>query len=74
MDPDLLFVIGLVVAGFSIPSIMGAIADGRVPRAAAIAVLVGGGLIAIAISNKPSGYAINDIPRVFVDVIGRYIN
>lgn len=74
MDPDLMFVIGLVVAGFSVPSIMGALADGRVPRAAAIAVLVGGGLIALAINEKPSGYAIQDIPTVFVDVVGRYIN
>lgn len=74
MDTDLMFVIGLVVAGFSIPSIMGALADGRVPRAAAIAVLVGGGLIALAVNQKPGGYAVNDIPSVFVDVVGRYIN
>ena len=40
MDPDLMLVIGLVIGGFSIPSIMGALADGRVPRAAAIAVMV----------------------------------
>jgi len=74
MDPDLMLVIGLVVAGFSIPSIMGALADGRVPRTAAIAVLIDGGLVAIAVNNKPTGYTINQIPGVFVDVIGRYIN
>jgi hypothetical protein len=74
MDPDLLIVIGLVVGGFSIPSILGAIADGRVPRAAAIAVMVAGGLIALAINENPDGYAINDIPDVFVNVVARYIN
>ncbi|AGI73660.1 hypothetical protein OA238_c37110 [Octadecabacter arcticus 238] len=74
MDPDLLIVIGLVVGGFSIPSILGAIADGRVPRAAAIAVMVAGGLIALAINENPDGYAINDIPDVFVNVVERYIN
>jgi hypothetical protein len=74
MDPDLLIVIGLVIGGFSIPSILGAIADGRVPRAAAIAVMVAGGLIVLAINENPDGYAINDIPDVFVNVVARYIN
>ena len=74
MDPDLLIVIGLVVGGFSIPSILGAIADGRVPRAAAIAVMVAGGLIVLAINEDPGGYAINDMPDVFVNVVARYIN
>ena len=74
MDPDLMLVIGLVVGGFSIPSIMGALADGRVPRAASIAVLVSGGLIALAVRGKPGGYEISDIPDVFVSVVGRYIN
>ncbi len=69
-----MLVIGLVVGGFSIPSIMGAFADGRVPRAAAIAIMVAGGLIALAVNEKPSGYAISDIPDVFVGVVGRYIN
>jgi hypothetical protein len=74
MDPDLLIVIGLVIGGFSIPSILGAIADGRVPPAAAIAVMVVGGLIVLAINENPDGYVINDIPDVFVNVVARYIN
>jgi len=69
-----MMVIGLVIGGFSIPSIMGALADGRVPRAAAITVMVAGGLIALAIRDNPGGYAINDIPDVFVSVVARYIN
>ena len=74
MDSDLMLVIGLVIGGFSIPSIMGAFADGRVPRAAAITVMVAGGLIVLAIREQPGGYALNDIPDVFVNVIGSYIN
>ena len=74
MDPDLILVVGLVVGGFSIPSIMGALADGRVPRAAVIAIMVACGLVALAIKNQPGGYAIADIPDVFVKVIGHYIN
>lgn len=69
-----MLVIGLLVGGFSIPSIMGAIADGRVPRAAAIAIMVAGGLVVLAVREHPGGYAIEDIPDVFVSVVGRYIN
>ncbi|WP_281984411.1 hypothetical protein [Thalassorhabdomicrobium marinisediminis] len=73
MDPELFLVIGLVVGGFSIPSIMGALADGRVPRAASIAVMVSGVLIVLAIRDRPGGVALADIPDIFVSVVGRYI-
>jgi|TARA_B110000503_G_scaffold98632_1_gene147797 hypothetical protein len=73
MNPDVMFVIGLVVSVFSIPPILGAVADGRAPRAAAITVLIGGGLIALAVSQKPSSYSISEIPDVFVRVVGQYI-
>lgn len=69
-----MFVVGLVVAGLSIPSIIGALADGRMPRAASAGVLLGGGLIALAVSQKPAGYAVEDIPSVIVEVVGRYID
>jgi hypothetical protein len=69
-----MLVTGLVVAGFSVPAILGALADGRAPRVASIAVLVGGGLVALAVSQTPGGYAIADIPTVFVEVVGRYID
>lgn len=73
MDADLMFVIGLVVGAFSIPSIIGAMADGGVPRVASIAVIVSGVLIVLAIQDTPGGYKISDIPDVFVEVIARYI-
>lgn len=73
MDPDLLMVVGLVIGVFSVPSILGAFADGRVPRAAAITVLISGGLIALAIRANPNGYAIDQLPDLFVNVIARYV-
>lgn len=69
-----MLVVGLVVGVFSIPSIMGALADGRVPRAAAIAIMIAGGLIALAVRDNPGGYEIADIPNVFVSVVGRFMN
>ena len=74
MDPQLALVIGLVVAGFSVPAIVSAFSDGRAPRAAAIALVIGGGLAVWAFNQKPGGYRLEEIPQVFVEVVGRYIN
>ncbi len=74
MDSDLFLVIGLVISGLAIPSIVGALVDSRVPRAAAIMVMIGTGMIAIAIMKKPSGYSIDDIPKAFTRVVGKYVN
>ena len=74
MDPDLMFVIGLVVLVFAIPPVFGAISDGRAPRTAAILVMIGGGLLALAIYQNPSGYTVAGIPDVFIAVVGRYVN
>ena len=74
MDPDLMFVIGLVILVFSVPPIMGALSDGRAPRAASLMVLIGGGLLVTAIGQKPGGYALAEIPDVFISVVGRYLN
>lgn len=74
MDSDLFFVIGIIVAGFAIPAVIGAFSEGRPPRAAAIMIMIGGALIALAIYERPNGYTFAGIPDVFVRVVGRYIN
>lgn len=73
MDTDLALVIGLIVAAFSIPSILSAISDRRAPRASAITVLIAGGLIVLAIQGKPGGYQLQQLPDVFLNVIARYM-
>ncbi len=73
MDPDLALTLGLVIAAFSVPSILSALSDRRAPRASALTVLIGGGLILYAIQGKPGGYAMAQIPDVFVSVVGRYL-
>jgi hypothetical protein len=74
MDPDLFLVIGLALAVLTIPSLLAAYSESRAPRAAAIVVLVAGVLIVIALTNKPGGYTIGEIPDVIFRVIGRYVN
>lgn len=73
MDPDLIFIIGLVLGVFSIPSIMSAFSEGRAPRVAAFTVIAAGVMVVWAIQNKPGGYDIYEIPNVFVQVVARYL-
>ncbi|MGB7316810.1 MAG: hypothetical protein WBC85_02485 [Planktotalea sp.] len=68
MSYDLALVLGLVIAGFSIPAIVSAFSDNRTPRAAAITVMLGGGLIVWAVMGKPGGYTLDQIPEIFVKV------
>lgn len=74
MDPDLFLVIGLFLAVLTIPSLLSAFSESRAPRAASIVVLVAGVLIVVALTNKPGGYTIGEIPDVIFRVIGRYVN
>ncbi|MEP3442255.1 MAG: hypothetical protein ABJN72_12330 [Sulfitobacter sp.] len=73
MDTDLALVIGIILAGFSIPSILSALSDKRAPRASAITILIAGGLILFAVQGKPGGYTFEQMPDVFVNVIARYM-
>ncbi len=73
MDPDLALSLGLVVGAFSVPSILSALSDKRAPRASAVTILIGGALILYASQSKPNGYALEEIPDVFVKVAARYL-
>jgi len=73
MDPDLLLVIGIVLAVLAVPAILSAFTDGRPPRAAAILIMVAAGLIGLAVVNRPMTYTLDEVPDVFVRVIGRYL-
>ena len=74
MDTDLFLVIGIVIVALSIPSLLQAWTDGRVPRTGAIMLLVGGVLVVTALTQHAGGYSFSEIPDVFFSVIGRYIN
>jgi hypothetical protein len=73
VDSDLIFIVGLVVLVLSFPVIVGAYAEGRPPRTAAIMILIGGGLMAIAVWQRPGIYTLEGIPDTFVRVVGRYL-
>ena len=73
MDPDLFFVIGIILGLLSIPSLLTAFSESRAPRMGAIMALVAGVLVVIAMQNKAGGYTFAEMPDVFFNVIGRYI-
>ncbi len=73
LDPDLALVLGVIIAAFSIPSILSALSDKRAPRASMLTILIGGGLILFAIQNKPGGVTLDQIPDTFVKVVARYL-
>ncbi len=74
MDTDLMLVVGLLVCVLAIPTLLSAFAESRPPRAGAIMVLIGGVLLALALTQKPSGYTFAEVPEVVFRVIGRFIN
>lgn len=69
MSYDLALVLGIVISGFSIPAIVSAFSDSRAPRAASLMILIGGGLLAWAVTGKPGGYTLDQIPDIFVKVV-----
>lgn len=74
VDSDLLLVIGIIVGGFAIPAVLSAMSDSRSPRAAAVAFVIGGGLVLAAFMTKPGGYSADMIPEAFIRVIARFLN
>lgn len=73
MDTDIALVIGLVLVGFSIPAMMSAITDGRGPRASALIILIAFVLVLYAVTQKPGGYSMAEIPEAFVHVVSLII-
>lgn len=74
MDIDLIFVVGVAVAAFAIPSVVSAYSDRRWPKQAALMLLIGGGAIAYAMQQNPGVYSLGTIDDAILLVLGRYLN
>ena len=72
MDADLALVLGIILLVFSIPSILSAFSEGRAPRVAAFTIILGGTMVVWALSQKPGGFNIMEIPEAFVRVVARF--
>ena len=73
MDTDLALILGIVLGGLSIPSILSAISETRPPRMSSLLLLAAAGLIAYAMMSRPGGYRLEQIPDVFFSVLGRFL-
>ncbi|WP_323786004.1 hypothetical protein [Thalassovita sp.] len=74
MDSDLILVIGVTVAGFSIPSMVSAWSDGLMPRVPILSFLLGMALTVYAYVLKADGVDLTDIPMAYIRVVGRILN
>jgi hypothetical protein len=74
MDTDLFLTIGIVLFILTIPSLLSAWTEGRAPRFGAIMLLASAGLVIVALTQHPGGYAFADVPEVMLEVVGRYLN
>ncbi|WP_223425021.1 hypothetical protein [Tateyamaria pelophila] len=74
MDSDLYLTLGIVLAVFSIPSLVSAFTYNRSLRASALATLIAGGLVFYAFLSHPGGYSLQDIPDALVRVAARVIH
>lgn len=72
MNPDTVFVMGMFIAVFSVPSMVSAWSDGHVPRVASVVAMLGGGMMVWAHTQKPGGYRFDDVPDLIVRVVGQF--
>lgn len=68
---DLFLVLGILFFILSLPSLLNAWVEGRVPRFGALLSIGGMVLVGIAVSRQ--GYAADEIPQVFLRVMGRLL-
>ena len=74
MQTDLFLVIGIVLGVLALPSMFSAFSEGRAPRIAALLVMISGTLVIYALTQKPGGYDLRDIPLAFYRVAGQILN
>jgi len=73
MDTDLVLTTGIVLLILTIPSLLSAWVEGRVPRVGTILVLGALGMIIVAVANRPGGYGFGEIPGIMLGVFSRLI-
>lgn len=74
MDFDQIFVIGVVLIAFAIPSAVSAYSDKRWPTRALAMLVFGAGAIAYAAQENPGAYSLATLDDVIVSVIGGLVN
>ncbi|WP_226782045.1 hypothetical protein [Oceaniglobus trochenteri] len=74
MDPDIAIVLGVIFLALAVPSLLSSFSESRPPRAAMVLIVLAGGAIYWAITKRPGGYTLDEIPGAFVHVVGMVIH
>lgn len=74
MDTDLVLTIGILLVVLTIPSLLAAWVEGRVPRVGSILVLGALAMIIAAVATRPGGYGFGEIPGIMLGVASRLVN
>ncbi len=74
MDTDLVLTLGIILLVVTIPALLAAWVEGRVPRVGAIMAIASLGMIVGAVATRPGGYAFGEIPMIMLNVVSRAIN
>jgi hypothetical protein len=70
---EFILVFGIVIGILTIPSMFRAAIDGNPPRAAALAIVVAGGMIVYAVYTTPGGFSVNELPDMFTRVVKSFL-
>jgi len=73
VDHDLILIIGLLMLGLSLPSLLAALVDERPPIVAGLGLALGTGLSAWGAIGGTRGFNPADLPYLFFEVLGRYL-
>ncbi|MWD28640.1 hypothetical protein E0K89_014230 [Aquicoccus sp. SCR17] len=74
METDIFLAIGLLLVALAIPAAVSAYSDGRTPRVAALVLLLGGGCVVWALTTRPGGYTLVEVPHAIARVVALVIN
>lgn len=74
MDTDLILTLGIVLLILTIPSLLSAWVEGRVPRIGALMILASASMIVTALASRPTSYSFEEIPGVMLNVAARLVN
>jgi hypothetical protein len=74
IDPDLVFVVGIIVGVAAFPALLNSFTHGRAPKLTALLFLASFTMITYSVVQRPSGYAVAELPGVFKRVLTQTVN
>ena len=74
MYTDVALVIGIVLIAVAIPAALNGWTEGHFPRFSAASAVIGLGLVAYALTQRPTGYDFADVSMAFVRVFAMIAN